>query len=127
MASPILHAFSGLMSILNRGLAWLDFGVHYVSGYLLYYLFRGLKPQTHTRPGVRNGRIYSPSVVVTGAGEGMGLAIALRLASGGYNVFATVKDQSEIRKVKDAAYEVESKIMAAHGDLHVTVMDIQPP
>ncbi|KAH8904136.1 NAD(P)-binding protein [Coniochaeta sp. PMI_546] len=124
MLSKVLHAFSSLMVILNRGLAWLDFVVHYVSGYMLYYFLGGIKPQTHTIPGVRSGRIYSPSVVVTGASEGIGLATALRLARGGDNVFATVKDMSEIQRPKAAAEEASDDIEKAQGDFHVTVMDV---
>lgn len=71
MLSLLFHAFSGVMSILNRGLAWLDFAVHYTSGYALYYILGGIKPQTHTRPSrLSGGRLYTPSVVITGASEG---------------------------------------------------------
>jgi hypothetical protein len=82
MLSTILHAFSGVMVVLNRGLAWVDFGVHHISNYVLYYFFKGIKPQTHTIPGVRNGRHYSPSVVITGASEGQSLgrvSLSMRL------------------------------------------------
>jgi NAD(P)-dependent dehydrogenase (short-subunit alcohol dehydrogenase family) len=60
------------------------------------------------------------SLVITG----IGLATALRLARGGYNVFATVKDESESQKAKDAAEAASSDIEKAHGDFHVTVMDV---
>jgi zinc transporter ZupT len=71
MANRILITFSAFMAVLNRMLAALDFAVHYTSGYVLYYVFRGLKPQTHTKPAKRkDGSIYSPSVLVTGASEG---------------------------------------------------------
>jgi NAD(P)-dependent dehydrogenase (short-subunit alcohol dehydrogenase family) len=55
---------------------------------------------------------------------GIGLATALRLARGGYNVFATVKDESEILKPKEAAEDASTEIEKAHGDFHVTVMDV---
>ncbi|KAJ9144130.1 hypothetical protein NKR23_g6032 [Pleurostoma richardsiae] len=123
--SGILKAFTGVTVILNRALAWLDYGVHYASGYILYYVFHGMKPQTHTRPGkTSDGRVYSPSVVVTGASEGIGLATALHLASKGYNVFAGVKDKSEIQKVKDAVENTPASQRQTHGALHAVVMDV---
>jgi NAD(P)-dependent dehydrogenase (short-subunit alcohol dehydrogenase family) len=59
--------------------------------------------------------------------SGIGLATALRLARGGYNVFATVKEESEIPKAKEAAEAASFDIEAAHGDFHVTVMDVLSP
>jgi hypothetical protein len=71
MTNPLLNAFSLITVVLNRVLAYLDYGVHYFSGYVLYYCFNGLKPQTHTRPRkLGNGQFYSPAVVITGASEG---------------------------------------------------------
>jgi hypothetical protein len=71
MARKAFTLFSGFTVLLNRGLAWIDFGIHYSSGYFLYLFMRGLKPQTHTRPGLRSSNaIYTPSVLITGASEG---------------------------------------------------------
>jgi hypothetical protein len=71
MPIPILNAFSLLTVALNRILARVDRWVRYISGYILYLFFRGLKPQTHTRPyKTKDGRFYSPAVVITGASEG---------------------------------------------------------
>lgn len=71
MPTTFLKVFSVLTVALNRVLAFLDRCVHYASGYMLYYCFRGMKPQTHTRPGkTKDGRAYAPSVVITGASEG---------------------------------------------------------
>jgi hypothetical protein len=71
MPNPLLNAFTLITVALNRVLAYLDRGVHYASGYMLYYLFRGLKPQTHTRPRrISEGRFYAPAIVITGASEG---------------------------------------------------------
>jgi hypothetical protein len=71
MVRRSLALLSGFTVLLNRGLAWIDFGIHYTSGYFLYFFLRGLKPQTHTRPGLRaSNAIYTPSVLVTGASEG---------------------------------------------------------
>lgn len=72
MVNSLLAAFSYATIPLNRLLAWLDFGVHIISGYLLYYLLGGFKPQFHTRPAKgRNGEAYAPSVLVTGASQGI--------------------------------------------------------
>jgi hypothetical protein len=71
MPIPLLNAFSLLTVFLNRVLALVDRAVHYATGYVLYYCFKGLKPQTHTRPHkTKDGRFYSPAVVITGASEG---------------------------------------------------------
>lgn len=71
MTNPLLNAFTLLTVALNRILAYVDRGIHYASGYVLYYFFNGLKPQTHTRPHkTQDGRFYSPAVVITGASEG---------------------------------------------------------
>jgi hypothetical protein len=78
MPSGPLLAFSGLMTVLNRGLAWIDFAVHHASGYFFYWFLRGMKPQTHTRPRkLPDGRSYSPSVVITGASQGLTLSSLL--------------------------------------------------
>lgn len=82
MPNQFLNAFSSIAVVLNRGLAYLDRAVHYASGYILYYLFNGLKPQTHTRPcKTRHGRYYSPAVVVTGASEGENCSSSLLFSS----------------------------------------------
>jgi NAD(P)-dependent dehydrogenase (short-subunit alcohol dehydrogenase family) len=105
--------------LLNRVLEWVDFVIHYISGYLLSYLVGGHKPQWYTRPKkASNSReACSLSVVVTGSSEGpqaslirvntiayymagIGLATSLFLASKGYTVFATVKDEDELSKIK---------------------------
>lgn len=71
MANPLLSAFALVMVALNRLLANIHRGVHYAIGYVLYYVFKGLKPQTHTRPHrTKDGHLYSPAVVITGASEG---------------------------------------------------------
>ena len=64
--NAVLETFSNFTVFLNRILAWLDFAVHYTSGYLLYLFLGGLKPQYHTR--AKKG--YSPSVIITGASQG---------------------------------------------------------
>lgn len=66
MVNGLFTPITWTLNVLERGLAWIDFGIHYISGYLLYYLLRGFKPQWHTRP--RKG--YSPAVLVTGASQG---------------------------------------------------------
>jgi hypothetical protein len=72
MVNVALNAFQGVLHFLNRGLAYADFAVHYVSGYFLYYLVGGFKPQFHTRPAkLRDGQNYTPSVLVTGASQGL--------------------------------------------------------
>lgn len=71
MVNKLFNALSQATLPLNRLLAWIDFGIHYVSGYLLYYLVGGYKPQFHTRPASRkNGEVYAPSILVTGASQG---------------------------------------------------------
>lgn len=71
MVNILLSAFSYATIPLNRLLAWIDFGVHYISGYILYYLIGGHKPQYHTRPAKRRGGdAYSPSVLITGSSQG---------------------------------------------------------
>lgn len=75
MANAALLSFSNLTVYLNRLLAWLDFLVHYSSGYILYYFFGGIKPQYHTRPNQKQGAArYAPSVVITGTSEGKSIA-----------------------------------------------------
>lgn len=70
MVNAILTAGCGVLNFLDIGLAWVDFGIHYVSGYLLYYLVGGMKPQWHTRPSKRkDGQPYSPAFLVTGASQ----------------------------------------------------------
>jgi hypothetical protein len=71
MVNRKLAAFTGFLRFLNRGLSYLDYAVHYVSGYLIYWLVGGLKPQWHTRPKrLENGEAYAPSVLITGASQG---------------------------------------------------------
>lgn len=71
MVNKLFAAVSQVTIPVNRLLAWIDFGIHYVSGYFLYYLMGGYKPQWHTRPGNRGAQDpYAPSVLVTGASEG---------------------------------------------------------
>ncbi|KXX83420.1 D-beta-hydroxybutyrate dehydrogenase, mitochondrial [Madurella mycetomatis] len=125
MPAQLLEAFSYFTVILNRLLAYLDRGVHYASGYLLYYCFHGLKPQTHTRPcRTQDGRVYSPSVVVTGASEGIGLAIALHLSSKGYTVFATAKDDAGLAEIKTAIANLPPSPPSTDGAIHPAIMDV---
>lgn len=42
----------------------------------------------------------------------------------GDNVFATIKDETEIHKAKHVVEAASSDIEVAHGDLHMTVMDV---
>ncbi|KAL2153378.1 hypothetical protein VTH82DRAFT_4533 [Thermothelomyces myriococcoides] len=137
MPNQFLNAFSSIAVVLNRGLAYLDRAVHYASGYILYYLFNGLKPQTHTRPcKTRHGRYYSPAVVVTGASEGIGFATALHLANKGYTVFATAPSDTELSKIRQAAAEYSNGDGSTRGGggegrgrgaLHPAIMDVLSP
>ncbi|KAL2142680.1 hypothetical protein VTI28DRAFT_835 [Corynascus sepedonium] len=128
MSNPILNVFSLFTVVLNRVLAYLDRAVHYASGYILYYVFNGLKPQTHTRPRkTRHGRFYAPAVVVTGASEGIGLATAIHLATKGYTVFATAPDDAEVSKIKSAVGEQTNRIQANGGSIHPAVIDVLSP
>lgn len=76
--NAILETFSNFTVVLNRILAWVDFVVHYTSGYVLYYCFGGIKPQYHTRPKKTSGGGYSPSVVITGSSQGKPSASSLQ-------------------------------------------------
>lgn len=128
MPASLLNAFSILTAALNRTLACVDRVIHNVSGYILYYCCGGLKPQTHTRPHkTSDGRFYSPSVVITGASEGIGLATALHLATNGYTVFATAKDDGELAKIKTAADRHEAKLSNTGGSIHPAIMDVLSP
>ncbi|KAK3306899.1 uncharacterized protein B0T15DRAFT_395749 [Chaetomium strumarium] len=126
MPIPILNAFSLLTVALNRILARIDRWVHYVSGYILYLFFRGLKPQTHTRPyKTKDGRFYSPAAVITGASEGIGLATATHLAARGFTVFATAQDDSELSKIKSVADQSNgTNIAQSGGTIHPCLMDV---
>ncbi|KAM7223005.1 hypothetical protein V8F06_001561 [Rhypophila decipiens] len=121
----LLSLFSSLLALLNRILAWLDFVVHYMSNYMLYFIFNGLKPQRHTTPSPLKG--YAPSVVVTGASEGIGLATSLYLATKGYTVFATVPNANEVHKVCDAVSASESATHLPPNAIHTLVMDVLSP
>ncbi|KAL2172839.1 hypothetical protein VTG60DRAFT_17 [Thermothelomyces hinnuleus] len=128
MPNPFLNVFSLIAVVLNRVLAYLDRAVHYASGYILYYLFRGLKPQTHTRPHkTLQGRFYSPAVVVTGASEGIGFATAVHLANKGYTVFATAPSDAELSKIRQAAAEHADSNRSNGGTIHPAIMDVLSP
>ncbi|KAI9155612.1 D-beta-hydroxybutyrate dehydrogenase [Paramyrothecium foliicola] len=123
MVNQLLAAFSYATIPLNRLLAWADFVVHYISGYLLYFLIGGYRPQYHTRPAKqRNGDAYTPSVLVTGASQGIGLATSIYLATKGYTVFASVKDEQELDKIK---HEIKSRdVRLQSGSIHPLIMDV---
>jgi hypothetical protein len=71
MINQALSLFTQATMMLNRVLAWADFIIHYISGYIFYYLLGGYAPQFHTRPSeFGHGEIYSPSVLITGASQG---------------------------------------------------------
>ncbi|KAL2173855.1 uncharacterized protein P884DRAFT_210727 [Thermothelomyces heterothallicus CBS 202.75] len=128
MPNPFLNVLSLIAVVLNRVLAYLDRAVHYASGYILYFLFKGLKPQTHTRPyKTRNGRCYSPAVVVTGASEGIGFATAVHLANKGYTVFATAPSDAELSKIRQAAAEHADSNRSKGGTIHPAIMDVLSP
>ncbi|KAF2197736.1 NAD(P)-binding protein [Delitschia confertaspora ATCC 74209] len=119
MVNVLLTAFSNATIPLNRLLAWADFAVHYVSGYFLYFLVGGYEPQFHTRPALGKG--YSPSVLVTGASQGIGLATSLYLASKGYTVFASVKDEQELQLIK---HEIKSRDLPSNVSIRPLIMDV---
>jgi hypothetical protein len=67
MVNKPLDLFARFTQVLNRALGWVDFVVHYTSGYIPYYVFNGLAPQTplcDTKPCKRRDSTYTPSVVV---------------------------------------------------------------
>lgn len=56
---------------------------------------------------------------------GIGLATTLNLASKGYNVFASVKDESEIPKIREGINNaVNGDGMKISGAIHPVVMDV---
>ncbi|KAK4934249.1 hypothetical protein LTR10_024423 [Elasticomyces elasticus] len=116
--NAVLETFSNFTVLLNRVLAWVDFLVHYISGYLLFLFLGGLRPQYHTRAK----RGYTPSVIITGASQGIGLATTRHLASKGYNVFATVKDEVELAKLAEDITDDAHKHLAPR--IHFVIMNV---
>src|SRR5512135_487061 len=57
------------------------------------------------------------SVVVTGANSGIGLATAIELATSGYTVFGTVRDDSKAARLRDAARAADTSVTAVVCDV----------
>jgi NAD(P)-dependent dehydrogenase (short-subunit alcohol dehydrogenase family) len=125
MVNRILSAFSYATIPANRVLAWVDTIIHTFSGYLLYWFIGGYRPQYHTRPSRgSNGDAYTPSVLVTGASQGIGLATTLYLSSKGFTVFASVKDETELENIK---HEIKKREIKSRGPIRPLIMDVLSP
>ncbi|KFA60435.1 hypothetical protein S40285_09003 [Stachybotrys chlorohalonatus IBT 40285] len=125
MANPLLSALSYATIPANRILAWIDVIVHTISGYILYWFIGGYRPQYHTRPSKNsNGDVYAPSVIVTGASQGIGLATSLYLSSKGFTVFASVKDDTELENIR---HEIKKRDVNTRGPIRPLIMDVLSP
>ncbi|KEY74458.1 hypothetical protein S7711_04495 [Stachybotrys chartarum IBT 7711] len=125
MTNPRLSVLSYATIPANRILAWIDVIVHTISGYILYWFIGGYKPQYHTRPSRNsNGDAYAPSVIVTGASQGIGLATSLYLSSKGFTVFASVKNDSELENIR---HEMKKRDVNTRGPIRPVVMDVLSP
>ncbi|KAK4176920.1 hypothetical protein QBC36DRAFT_372962 [Triangularia setosa] len=121
-----LTFFSALVVGLSRVLAWIDLGVHYTGNYILYIFLGGFKTQTHTRPQrLKGGRVYSPSVVVTGATEGIGLATALHPSNKDYTgrIHLVVMDVLSPESIVACLEQINLQVSSTTDNPFIGVLD----
>ena len=114
--SDVLSSFEKVETAMKRQICWFFLMPVLLSGFIpLVNLF--VKELTSVKHKVHDPA--SSLIVVTGAGSGVGLAMAMELAARGYTVLAGARKERQMREMENQAKEQKFK-----GELVPVMLDV---